>query len=235
MGWPVPMPRCCKGKILCYTATRAGDVLKFDERLSLILYLYSMILLVVLWVLFFVSHSVLAANPVKAKAAVWLGNNYRFYRLFFNLLSLVFLGGILLVLLYRQPPNFMFQTGNVSMVLASLLILIGGAISVMAFRNYDLKEFTGIKQITEKGQHPSELVVKGLNAYVRNPLYFGLILFVLGLFFAQPTTMNLVSLLMVYAYLYIGVKLEEEKLLQEFGEPYRDYQSRVKMLIPFLF
>ncbi len=194
-----------------------------------------MTLLITLWVLFFVSHSLLAANSVKAIAERWMGKCYRFYRLGFNLLSIIFLAGIFYLLFFRQQANYIFLSSAWSKAVAVLLLLTGGIISVLAFRSYDLQEFTGIKQLVEKIHRPSILVVTGLNAYVRNPLYFGLILFVLGFFLWQPTQMNLVSLLIIYAYIYIGVKLEERKLLEEFGEEYRLYQSRVRMLIPFLF
>ena len=78
-------------------------------------------------------------------------------------------------------------------------------------------------------------MIKGLNAYVRNPLYFGIIIFIFGYFIHQPTWMNFVSLIIIYAYLYIGTALEEKKLETVFGEEYRQYKKRVKMLIPFLF
>ena len=100
----------------------------------------------------------------------------------------------------------------------------------VSFKNYDLAEFTGIKQLAQKIHRPEKLVIKGLNAYVRNPLYFGIIVLALGYFLQQPTYMNLVSVFIIYVYLYIGTTLEEKKLEATFGNEYAEYKKQVKML-----
>jgi protein-S-isoprenylcysteine O-methyltransferase Ste14 len=194
-----------------------------------------MILLVLLWVLFFFSHSLLAANSVKNAAKRLSPNFYRFYRLTYNILSLLFLAAILYIIFYRHELSYMFKPNSISSVAAIVFLISGAVVTMLSFRNYDLREFTGIKQLKEQTPHPSKLVIKGLNMYVRHPLYFGLLLFVLGFFLWQPTQMNLVSLAIIYCYLFIGIKLEEKKLVEEFGDDYRAYQQRVNMLVPFLF
>jgi len=193
-----------------------------------------MLLLVILWVLFFFLHSVLAANGTKAIAEKWLGGNFRFYRIAYNLLSLIFLSAILWLLTFRQDYNYLLANTGLVLFAGYGLMSAGGVIILLAFKNYDLGVFTGIKQIAQQIHHPDTLMIKGLNKYVRNPLYFGLIVFFAGYFLQQPTYMNLVTLSIVYGYIYIGTKLEEKKLEGVFGEEYRMYKRRVKMLIPFL-
>jgi protein-S-isoprenylcysteine O-methyltransferase Ste14 len=39
--------------------------------------------------------------------------------------------------------------------------------------------------------------------------------------------------MVISAYFIIGAILEERKLLQEFGEKYREYQENVSMFIPY--
>lgn len=194
-----------------------------------------MIPLVLLWVLFFFSHSALAANSVKNAARRLLPTFYRFYRLTYNAFSLLFLAAILYIIFYRHELNYVFKPNRISSVAAMAFLISGAVVTMLSFRSYDLREFTGIKQLKEKTPQPSKLVIKGLNTYVRHPLHFGLLLFVLGFFLWQPTQMNLVSLIIIYCYLYIGIKLEEKKLVEEFGDEYRAYQQRAKMLVPFLF
>ena len=194
-----------------------------------------MITLVILWVLFFFSHSLLAANSTKAMAEKWLGNNFRFYRIAYNLLSLIFLVTILFWLRYRHEYDYVFAKTTWLLFTGYGLLIAGGFIIILAFKNYDLGTFSGLSQIAKKIHHPDKLMFTGLNAYVRNPLYFGTIVFFAGYFLQQPTWMNLVSTGIIYAYIYIGTKLEEQKLLEAFGEEYRVYKSRVKMLIPFVF
>jgi len=192
-------------------------------------------LLITLWVLFFVSHSVLAANQVKAAAEKILGRGFIFYRIAYNIISLLFLTLILSVLLFRQQFDFVFGPSALSTYTGTALLALGLIIMILAFRNYDLGEFTGIKQLAQRIHHPEKLVVRGLNAYVRNQLYTGIIVFILGYFLWHPTWMNLVSLLIIYVYIYIGASLEEKKLAEVFGDEYKHYQQRVKMLIPFVF
>lgn len=194
-----------------------------------------MFLLIILWLLFFLSHSFLAANRVKAAAEKFLGSNFIFYRIAYNIFSLIFLALILFILFFRHELNFVFQPDGFISFFGILLMVMGVVIMILAFRNYDLGEFTGIKQLVQKIHHPEKLMVRGINKYVRNPLYTGIIVLVLGYFLQQPTWMNLVSLLIIYIYIYIGTTLEEKKLEEVFGEEYRIYKKEVKMLIPFLF
>jgi protein-S-isoprenylcysteine O-methyltransferase Ste14 len=194
-----------------------------------------MTLLIVLWVLFFVSHSVLASNRVKAAAEVFLGAGFMFYRLVYNIISLAFLAGILYILFYAHDLNFVFPSNHYTHFASAILAATGVVIMFLAFRNYDIGEFTGFRQLAQKIHHPERLSYDGLNAYVRNPLYTGIILFVLGYFINQPTWMNLVTLIIIYLYIYIGTKLEEKKLEEVYGAEYRQYKKRVKMLIPFIF
>ena len=194
-----------------------------------------MLLLIILWILFFVSHSFLAANGVKAAAEKLLGGSFVFYRIAYNIFSLVFLALILFILFFRHQLNFVFQPGAFNSLLGFILMPVGVVVMILAFRNYDLGEFTGIKQLAQKIHHPEKLMIKGINKYVRNPLYTGIIVLVLGYFLQQPTWMNLVSLFIIYVYIYVGTTLEEKKLEEVFGDEYRSYKKEVKMLIPFLF
>ena len=194
-----------------------------------------MVVLIILWVLFFVSHSLLAADVVKLAAQQVLGNFYRFYRILYNVFSAVFLSGILYVLLVKHEFNYVYSFNHYSTQAGWFFIFMGVLIMFVSFKNYDLAEFTGIKQLAQKIHRPEKLVIKGLNAYVRNPLYFGIIVLALGYFLQQPTYMNLVSVLIIYVYLYIGTTLEEKKLEAAFGNEYTEYKKQVKMLLPYLF
>ncbi len=194
-----------------------------------------MIVLIILWILFFISHSLLAADSVKAAAEKVLGNFYRFYRIGYNLFSAVFLSAIMYILLLKHELNYVYEFSKYSTQAGWFFLFMGALIMIISFRNYDLAEFTGIKQLAQKIHRPEKLVIKGLNAYVRNPLYFGIIILALGYFLQQPTYMNLVSVLIIYVYLYIGTTLEEKKLEAAFGNEYTEYKKQVKMLLPYLF
>jgi protein-S-isoprenylcysteine O-methyltransferase Ste14 len=78
----------------------------------------------------------------------------------------------------------------------------------------------------------SELKVDGIHRFVRHPLYSGTILFVWGLFFVFPFLNNLIAVILLTLYLFIGISFEEKKLVKEFGEKYQAYILKVPMLIP---
>ncbi len=111
-----------------------------------------------------------------------------------------------------------------------LLVLPGLIIMFISIKKYFLL-LSGIRSLYEAAP-PAELKVEGIHRFVRHPLYSGTILFVWGLFFIFPMLNNLIAVVLLTAYVLIGIRFEEKKLLQEFGKRYYDYMKRVPMLIP---
>src|SRR5262245_37236811 len=81
--------------------------------------------------------------------------------------------------------------------------------------------------------HPKELVVTGLYRYVRNPMYLGVLLFLLGeaLFFQYG---NLFLYAMVWlAFVHLNVLFyEEPNLRRKFGRSYEKYTHAVGRWAP---
>lgn len=75
------------------------------------------------------------------------------------------------------------------------------------------------------------LTVRGPYRRVRHPLY----LFSLGMIWSYPvvTADRLLFNSAWTAWIVVGTMLEERDLVRDFGDSYRDYQSRVPMLIPW--
>jgi methanethiol S-methyltransferase len=78
--------------------------------------------------------------------------------------------------------------------------------------------------------HPP-FMVRGLYRLVRHPLMLGFVI----TFWATPVMSggHLFFAVMTTAYIVIALQLEEHDLRAALGEPYRDYQRRVPMLLPF--
>ena len=74
-----------------------------------------------------------------------------------------------------------------------------------------------------------------MNSYVRHPLYFATLLLIWGMFLVFPKDTVLVLVVITNLYLIVGTKLEENKLVNDFGDVYLDYQKRVPMLLPKIF
>jgi protein-S-isoprenylcysteine O-methyltransferase Ste14 len=78
-----------------------------------------------------------------------------------------------------------------------------------------------------------ELVTSGPYAYVRHPIYSGLLLAMLGSAIALSPNW-LVFIAASFVYFVYAAKVEEGHMTKRFPDVYPEYQRRTKMLIPFL-
>jgi protein-S-isoprenylcysteine O-methyltransferase Ste14 len=81
--------------------------------------------------------------------------------------------------------------------------------------------------------HPKQLVVTGLYRYVRNPMYVGVLLVLLGeaLFFRSRDF--LIYVVIWFAFVNLAVLVyEEPNLKHKFGDSYQHYRSSVRRWIP---
>jgi methanethiol S-methyltransferase len=186
-----------------------------------------------LLLLYFAIHSLLAAESVKRWFAARLGTSFRAYRLGYNVVSIV-LFCILLYWMFSLDDAFLLPQNIFTKSAASILCAIGTYILLGSLWQYDLGEFSGIKQWQQKNNAPqhSELRISGLNAIVRHPLYLGTLLLLIGFFLYIPKISLLLVFLSVLIYLPFGIYWEEQKLLRQFGTAYEDYKKRVKALLP---
>ena len=81
----------------------------------------------------------------------------------------------------------------------------------------------------------AELVESGAYRIVRNPIYSGLILGAFGWGLWRAGVLTLVYALALFALFDAKSRLEERWLAEKFGEQYREYQSRVRKLIPWVY
>ena len=79
-----------------------------------------------------------------------------------------------------------------------------------------------------------ELVTSGPYAYVRHPIYTGLMLAMIG----SALVVSLLWMLLFplyFAYFIFSARTEEKMMLAHFPDAYPAYRRRTKMLIPFVF
>lgn len=190
-----------------------------------------MLLLAFAWLLYGAIHSFMASNYFKNFAVKILGKYFRFYRLIYNILAFVLLIPIFFLKLSIEQEA-LWQVSVYQSIIGKFIIICGVLLIAKALQGYDLFEFSGFD--FNKSQEKNEFKSDGLLKYMRHPIYFGLLIFVWGIFITDASIKSLSSAIPVTIYLFIGIYFEEKKLMQVFGEKYKKYQDEVPMLIPFL-
>jgi len=79
-----------------------------------------------------------------------------------------------------------------------------------------------------------ELVTSGPYAYLRHPIYTGILLAMLGSALTEGITW-LVPFVIFSIYFFYVAKEEEQIMRELFPAEYGEYQKRTKMLVPFIF
>ena len=189
------------------------------------------VVLGMLWVIYCVLHSLLASSVIKEKAKKLMGPNYYSYRFgytlfaFITLMLIVYYGISIRTTLVFEPSIFIKIVG--------ILIGVSGLILMLVCIKKYFVSLSGLRSLIREEQY-SELMITGVHKYVRHPLYTGTFTFLWGMFLVFPFWNLLVSNVIITAYTLIGIQLEEEKLVKEFGEQYRLYRQHVPMLFPRL-
>ncbi len=194
----------------------------------------SYLLLTILWAAWCVIHSLMISQVIVSGIKDRYGGHYRYYRIFFNLASLLTLIPVMIYSnLLRGDLVFtwsgVWRPVQITLLMGALAFFYGGT------RHYDLKQFLGIRQAmgqeSRKGlTRTGELDTTGILGAVRHPWYAG------GFFilWARPfDKAGIVTNFVLTAYLVLGTVLEERKLTVEFGDEYREYQKRVPMFFPW--
>lgn len=176
------------------------------------------------WVLFYTIHSLLASNGFKSKIPL----NQRAYRLVYSLFSTLSFAFILL-LGASIYSGFVLPPNPATTYFGLMIATFGLFVLKRAFRNYGLRVFLGLKKETSSDQ---TLKKDKLQSKIRHPLYTGTILLFLGYFIYNPLLVNLISLVALLAYLPFGIRLEEKKLIQQFGDEYLQYKKDIPALFP---
>ena len=188
------------------------------------------IMLTIAWIVYCVLHSVFADTRFKTKVQVWMGKTYRHYRLLYSIFAFITLIGIFYF--QARMESLMLYTSTILTYLAGCFFVLGGSLlMVICVAKYFLA-LSGIRSLNEKPAS-NELVITGVHRYVRHPLYLGTFVFIWGLFFLFPYLSLLIANIIITLYTLFAIKLEEEKLIAEFGESYRSYRKNVPMIIPF--
>ena len=108
-----------------------------------------------------------------------------------------------------------------------LLLLLGFGFAVWA-RFVLGRNWSGM--VTVKEDHT--LITRGPYAWVRHPIYTGILLALLGTGITLGTILNLMEVPVVAFAFWLKLRTEEKFMFETFGEQYTAYRQHVKALIP---
>ena len=118
-----------------------------------------------------------------------------------------------------QAPAYAFNTSLLTGLIGLVICALGIALAILG-RAWLTRTHDG-------------LVTTGPYAWVRHPIYAGMLLAMLGSAIAQSVLWVLP--LMLYGPAFIrGARHEERRLSEQFPERYPAYMERTRMLLPFL-
>jgi len=130
-------------------------------------------------------------------------------------------------------PKEILENGNISFLDRSLLKYIGITFMILSLIWVLIAQFqmknswrTGIDE-----ELKTELITNGLFSYSRNPVFFGMLISLIGLFLTLPTFISLSFFIVAGILIQIQIRLEEEFLLKQHGISYSEYKKNVRRLI----
>ncbi len=199
--------------------------------------IFDIIKIVLLFTAFGLLHSLLASFWIKNKIIYLFKEKIAFYRLFYNIFSIMLL---LLVLIISPKINIiinkLYEPYNFILIIPFFIGLTG---IIFTLRYISILEFLGIKQIIryfnntysiDDLDEQMNLRIEGSYKYTRHPLYFFSILILFSI--PEMTVSNFTIIFCIVIYFYIGSIFEEKKLEKVFGETYLNYKKKVPRIIP---
>ncbi len=191
------------------------------------------LILCTLWITWCFLHSFFTTTAVTSWFRERLGRKFIYYRICYNLFSLL----TVLPLLYWQgniqgpvviPLSPVLKIVKLTAVLSSIAIIAG------SFFSFDAWEFLGTRQLKKYIDRSGESVVISMHGFygvVRHPMYFaGVILFTALMTDSQLA--QFLGYLILAAYMVVGTIREDRRLVRELGDVYRAYQKKVPIFFP---
>jgi protein-S-isoprenylcysteine O-methyltransferase Ste14 len=125
--------------------------------------------------------------------------------------------------------NFIFS--NIILTFSGItLFIIGGIIRYLSRKTLG-KFFTRNLNISKNHQ----LIINGIYNYIRHPAYLGSMLCSFAIPLIFTSFWGFLATFIFIPYILKRISFEEGLLLEKFGDKYREYQKKVKKLIPYIY
>ena len=138
--------------------------------------------------------------------------------------------------MWQPIPGLVWSVEGTGATIVWAICALGWAVVLLSTLMIGHFELFGLQQVYQnlKNLQPAEpmLATPGFYALVRHPIMTGFII----AFWATPQMSwgHLLFAAVTTAYIVIALQFEERDLIGIFGDRYREYKSKVPMLVPFL-
>ena len=127
---------------------------------------------------------------------------------------------------------------SIKQLISWILLILSACAVVAGVLKLKKAAKTGKSRIDEglyQFEKTTELVDTGIYKYIRHPLYASLLYLTWGILFKNITAGTLVVSVLSSVFLYITARYDEMECAAYFGDKYREYMTRSKMFIPYVF
>jgi len=130
--------------------------------------------------------------------------------------------------LIKHPENLrLLSAWNIA---GLSLCIVGLTIAMVAA--WTLKRFYSSTLVTKEDH---QLITHGVYRFLRHPLYFGVLIAIMGAPVYAPSLNGFLVLSLLIPIILFRIKMEEDMLTEHFGDEYEAYRKATKKLIPFLY
>jgi protein-S-isoprenylcysteine O-methyltransferase Ste14 len=128
---------------------------------------------------------------------------------------------------------FVFGYSTVIFEAASFPPILAGTVLALTLSIYLVSK--SHKAVLEQAHNPPVLVDSGVYAWVRHPMYLGILLFCLAFIFISVSLVSIAIWIAFFVFYDRMATYEEKSLIEILGESYLAYQKRVSKWLPGVF
>ena len=128
---------------------------------------------------------------------------------------------------------FMFGYSTVIFEVLAFPVLFAGMLVFLCLSFYLVSK--SHKAVLEQVHDPPTLVDSGVYAWVRHPMYLGILLFCLAFLLISVSLVSIVIWIAFFIFYDRMAAYEEKSLIEILGEEYTAYQKRVSKWLPQLY
>lgn len=114
-------------------------------------------------------------------------------------------------------------------ILPLLIFLLGFGFGFYTVKHNKLGNFNITPEIKEN----ASLITTGAYRYIRHPMYFSVLVMMLGVVLSKPTILSFFIYALLFLTLFLKAK-KEEMLWMEHSSEYKTYMQKTKRIIPFI-